>query len=1161
MIKEQLTALKAVCSYGWKAFCALFFLISVVPFIILFMGGMLPIHWGHFMVAKTMENAGIKDYRAYLLWPKWSSLHIKIYDIRMKSNALAQVQYVINGATCDVIIPLFSNPVGYKIHGSGIDAVLSFSAHDHGSLPSLKDLMATIGLLYHLPKSELSLQGDLTLKKGTMSWMYPNIHITGKASHNQIFHLSLAYGKPARNCLNLFLQGPSDTCKASASPKPSFFSGHPQGIFYCGLDGLPIPSAFISTPDADLPMALPRWLILKGMLLVKEEKKENNVLPQIAEKSLIQEKTKNSFHDFKGSIQWKIGHLNGKIRDNSVVKWGKNDTNNNFSKNTTVLNKHLMPISTFSTQGNIHSHEGGLASILLQIDRTYFKGVVKAEKKENKLHVSWDVRALNPLFSMKDVLNLWPQSMGSLARTWVQKRLKKCTVIEAFGSGELMGKTWDDLKVNTEKTKAFFNLKEGFLKFLDGFNPAEHVHADINIDSNRVAINFKHAFFNHHTLKGQVSITSLDDASRLNLDLRLTGPFQHLFPLLLAYSGQKDSPLRQVAGQDHTQIKSSFYLKDADNVDDVPIDLVSTVTNMSAKIATMGDPLFVKKGTIQIVHHPVLVQPKGLKKPHSLNEAREKSPKLPGPVLFMKGLAYVNDMKTHFKWTPDETTFHACASGKNLHGMIGFDANDYMENPIIIKGIHRQGETVCSIDLTEKKIYIPWLKWTKKESQPLFVHINMKEDRYVIQLKGQVQGQACLTFSPSFLTEKSRKNEGKKSKQMAVVKEAPTQSLAKASSRRLVQADAEVTLSSDTFALYRFDGHKRHHRFFARTHALYLSPTIGKKDDQSPVSGHLEEKKQVPYQDQISLDFSSNYIVMPDILLKDCKGRLHGMTLKGALALDDLEAICWDDGEIFATIERKKKGNKGAYPNTHNGKAHRTPKDPFLLMQKPLVSRSEKNDHKKQGHLSISIQGLDHNMASISADVTDFGSVMSGLGWTDGVKKGHLRIQGKRDAKGFYTYSGNLYDVTIKNMAIAKLVALVSPMMFTELFSSGMHFHSVSTEFDYDGKCLHFSKLLAKGINLGLIVKGRIAVPDGRMKMKGLVIPSYFLNTFFGYFPLVGAFFGGDKGLISSEFTCLGTLENPIFTLKPMSIFKVGIMKEIFRSFKKSKKKNKRNNL
>lgn len=312
-------------------------------------------------------------------------------------------------------------------------------------------------------------------------------------------------------------------------------------------------------------------------------------------------------------------------------------------------------------------------------------------------------------------------------------------------------------------------------------------------------------------------------------------------------------------------------------------------------------------------------------------------------------------------------------------------------------------------------------------------------------------------------------------------------------------------LTDKDWLIYRYDNVNRHHKLFFRGKSVVFIPTT------SPESAHktTETKKAISGKDILHMDCECEKLTTKDVILNNCQLRIRGHALHDDLPWYQFSNIRWDDGTVFTTVNSKKS--------------------------------------KNAGHLAISFTPEKKEETLIQVNVTDLGSLLSGFGLTDNMKNGSLHLTSTQNIAGAYEGSFELYDFQTKAHILGKLLALMSPTMLTDLFSSGLTFHSAVGQFNYDQDQLNIKHAEGRGINLGISVQGKVDCKNNKAQLEGVIVPSYLVNTIFRYVPIVGWFLGGKNGIVSAEFAMTGTIDNPKIRLKPFSFLKFGFIKELFK--------------
>jgi hypothetical protein len=91
------------------------------------------------------------------------------------------------------------------------------------------------------------------------------------------------------------------------------------------------------------------------------------------------------------------------------------------------------------------------------------------------------------------------------------------------------------------------------------------------------------------------------------------------------------------------------------------------------------------------------------------------------------------------------------------------------------------------------------------------------------------------------------------------------------------------------------------------------------------------------------------------------------------------------------------------------------------------------------------------------------------------------------------------------------------------------------------------SNAAMRGAALGATASGTINIPGSKMAISGALIPVFGLNNVPGSIPLLGALFGGrDEGLFGITYRMYGPLDEPQFSMNPISALAPGIFRKIF---------------
>lgn len=89
----------------------------------------------------------------------------------------------------------------------------------------------------------------------------------------------------------------------------------------------------------------------------------------------------------------------------------------------------------------------------------------------------------------------------------------------------------------------------------------------------------------------------------------------------------------------------------------------------------------------------------------------------------------------------------------------------------------------------------------------------------------------------------------------------------------------------------------------------------------------------------------------------------------------------------------------------------------------------------------------------------------------------------------------------------------------------------------------------ASGSSIGITIDGSLDTSTTNMKMKGVIIPANWLNSFVGKIPVIGMLAGGDEGLVAFRYGIDGKYSDPQVSVNPLSGLTPGFLRNIFNVF------------
>ncbi len=185
----------------------------------------------------------------------------------------------------------------------------------------------------------------------------------------------------------------------------------------------------------------------------------------------------------------------------------------------------------------------------------------------------------------------------------------------------------------------------------------------------------------------------------------------------------------------------------------------------------------------------------------------------------------------------------------------------------------------------------------------------------------------------------------------------------------------------------------------------------------------------------------------------------------------------------------------------------------------------------------------------------DAGAFLKALDITDRMTKGKLELRGSYDdSKSPAPYNARLMiqDFTLKNSQILGRILSIGSLtgLANALTGSGIAFDKLAANINANRGVITLKDGTAHGNAMGITIGGTVDTTNTKLKLKGVVIPAYALNSILGKIPIVGALAGGaNEGLIAFNYSIKGTYENPEVMVNPLSGLTPGFLRGIFGVF------------
>lgn len=207
-----------------------------------------------------------------------------------------------------------------------------------------------------------------------------------------------------------------------------------------------------------------------------------------------------------------------------------------------------------------------------------------------------------------------------------------------------------------------------------------------------------------------------------------------------------------------------------------------------------------------------------------------------------------------------------------------------------------------------------------------------------------------------------------------------------------------------------------------------------------------------------------------------------------------------------------------------------------------------------QGQTPVHIElKPDDGVQALSIKTDNFGNLMKGMGYSDGVTGGNLEIWGRGEPDDPRVIKGKIRikDFSVDNVSVfARLLSALSPFGFIDMITGNAHFDSLRGDFAWKGDDIDLIKVRAAGSVVGINVDGRLNLASGQAKLAGTVVPFSFVNGIIGSIPLLGDMItGGDgQGVIAASYAIEGPLADAKVSVNPVSLLTPGFLRNLFFS-------------
>ena len=279
-----------------------------------------------------------------------------------------------------------------------------------------------------------------------------------------------------------------------------------------------------------------------------------------------------------------------------------------------------------------------------------------------------------------------------------------------------------------------------------------------------------------------------------------------------------------------------------------------------------------------------------------------------------------------------------------------------------------------------------------------------------------------------------------------------------------------------------------------------------------------------------------------------------------------------EEGVLHFDVSGKSLDISGLKSDTNSDtssartKEYRLKVDKLFTSSNGVIARAEGyavQDDK--GWKAISLHGLADGEHQLSVELTpkedgtrsflmtcdDFGKMLKGLGLTDTVKEGDVRIEGSSTLDHPRQIDGT---VRIGSFTVGKLPVLAlllnatSPFGFSGLVTDSASFSHMVGAFRWTANEIELKHINAAGTSVGMNISGKIDTKSNQANLHGTLVPFSMVNSFLGSIPLLGDILtGGDGGgVLAVAYDIKGSLSDPKIGVNPVSLLAPGFLRNLF---------------
>ncbi|MHA1528189.1 MAG: hypothetical protein ACTSVG_04155 [Alphaproteobacteria bacterium] len=196
--------------------------------------------------------------------------------------------------------------------------------------------------------------------------------------------------------------------------------------------------------------------------------------------------------------------------------------------------------------------------------------------------------------------------------------------------------------------------------------------------------------------------------------------------------------------------------------------------------------------------------------------------------------------------------------------------------------------------------------------------------------------------------------------------------------------------------------------------------------------------------------------------------------------------------------------------------------------------------------------------ARIVVKSDDAGALLNAAGLFGGAEGGRLELKARLSPEGDGGITGTARIKNVRISGASTFKSMLDEGGAKEAASAaeggGLAFDKVRVPFEFRDGVLTLSGATAKGTMLAVKVEGTVDESGDEIDLVGVISPVYALTGVLDNIPLLGDILSGGKGegILAMTFSVRGTLDEPDFSVNPLSLLAPGILRKVFSGRSKS---------